>query len=461
MTVLPEGLKTRALRAGVWSTLLGLAATALRFASSLIMTRLLVPDIFGVVALAIVFFTVVNLLSDVGLRQSIIYNKNGENREFLGTAWTISVVRGGVISALSGLLALTVYIGQHQSWFAAGTVYAHPDLPAVMALTGFTALIYGFKSPKFYVCERHLDLKSPGYIELMAQFAGAVATILLTLKWRTVWPIVAGSYVAAIATVLLSFYWLKGPIGRLCWNKAFGSEIVVFGRWIMLSSLAFVIASSSDRILFGFWFSPAILAFYALGLNIVQIADSVVGRPFASVGGPAFGEVVRRGGDGLKQVYYRFRLPYDLATVGIAGFLFSMGQVLIDILYDPRYTDAGHVLQILSFSLLFPRYNLIGMVYGAHGNPKVASWASVIRLVSVLVFVPVGYTVGGFDGALWAMALHMLPGSLFLWWSSRALKLDDLAFEGKVLLAWPAGAAIGWLGVWSLRPVLDLFHAVG
>lgn len=458
MTAASGSLKSRALRAGIWSTALAFAGTALRFGSSLILTRLLVPEVFGLVALAMVLFAVVALLSDVGLRQSIIYNEKGEDGEFLGTAWGMSAVRGLVISALSGLIALVVYIGQHAGWFAEGTVYAHPQLPAVLALTGLTAAIGGLKSPKVYVCERRLDLRSPGYIELMAQFTGMVATILLALNWRTVWPIVIGAHVSAITTVLLSLFWLKGPIGRMQWNRAYVREIILFGRWVMLSSLAFVVASNADRLMFGIWFSPEMLGFYALALNIVLAADTVISRPFVSVGAPAFGEMVRRGGEGLRRVYFRFRLPYDLISIGAAGFLFAAGQLIIDVLYDPRYTAAGRALQIMSFSLLFPRYNVIGTVHAAHGNPQIGTWASLVRLASVLMFIPVGYRLGGNEGAMWAMAFHMLPASFFLWWSSRALKLDDVLFELKMLAAWPVGAALGWLAVVTMRPLLALFH---
>ena len=62
MTVKTRSLKDRALRAGMWATLFTIAATGMRFGSSLIMTRLLVPDVFGVVALAGVLFTIIGLL---------------------------------------------------------------------------------------------------------------------------------------------------------------------------------------------------------------------------------------------------------------------------------------------------------------------------------------------------------------------------------------------------------------
>lgn len=453
----PGSLKERALSAGIWSTALAVAGTALRFGSSLILTRLLVPEVFGVVALAMVLFTVVALLSDVGLLQSVIYNKKGEDPDFLGTIWGVAAVRGLLISTVSSVIALVVYIGQHLSWFAADSVYAHPQLPAVLALTCLTATIGGLKSPKIYVCDRRLDLRTPGYIELTAQFTGTLATVLLSLKWRTVWPIVAGVHVSTLTSVLLSLYWIKGPIGRMQWHREYVREIILFGRWILLSSVTYVIASNMDRLLFGLWFTPAMLAFYALAVNIVQSADMVISRPFTSVGAPAFGEMVRRGGDGLRGVYFRFRLPYDLISIGAAGFLFVAGQLLIDVLYDPRYAAAGRVLMIMSFSLLFPRFSVISTVHAACGNPRILSWASVIRLASVLLFIPLGYRIGGQEGAIWGMAFHMLPASLYLWWTSRALKLDDPLYEIKVLAAWPAGAALGWLAVLIGKPLLVLF----
>ena len=51
-------LKARALHAGMWATVVAIGAAVMRFGSSLIMTRLLVPDVFGVVALATVLFII-------------------------------------------------------------------------------------------------------------------------------------------------------------------------------------------------------------------------------------------------------------------------------------------------------------------------------------------------------------------------------------------------------------------
>jgi O-antigen/teichoic acid export membrane protein len=95
-----RGLKQRALRAGRW-TLVGFAATqSVRLVSTLVMTRLLVPSMFGVMAIAVMVNVIASLLTDLGIRQNIVQSRRGTDPMFLNTAWTVQIVRGFVIWAL-------------------------------------------------------------------------------------------------------------------------------------------------------------------------------------------------------------------------------------------------------------------------------------------------------------------------------------------------------------------------
>ena len=53
----------------------------IRFGSNLLMTRLLVPEMFGVMAIAMMLVVVVNLLSDLGIRQSIVQSQRGSHNQ--------------------------------------------------------------------------------------------------------------------------------------------------------------------------------------------------------------------------------------------------------------------------------------------------------------------------------------------------------------------------------------------
>jgi O-antigen/teichoic acid export membrane protein len=88
-----------------WSLLKGVGTTVgaygagrvVRLAGSITLARLLSPELFGIIAIVNSIRTGIDLISDVGVAQSIIQNKNGENPEFYNSGWTLKAVRGATL----------------------------------------------------------------------------------------------------------------------------------------------------------------------------------------------------------------------------------------------------------------------------------------------------------------------------------------------------------------------------
>src|ERR687885_208624 len=103
-----SSLKNQALRGTVW-TIAGYGASqVLRLGSNIILTRLLLPEFFGLMNLVNVFIIGLHLFSDVGLGPSVVQNKRGDDPDFLNTAWTIQVGRGIILWICSLILAWPV-----------------------------------------------------------------------------------------------------------------------------------------------------------------------------------------------------------------------------------------------------------------------------------------------------------------------------------------------------------------
>src|SRR5581483_9669453 len=90
-------LKQRVLNAGIWSFAAFAVSQVIRLGSSLLLTRLLVPEMFGVMAIAQMVMVGLQLFSDVGLKQTIIQSGRGSDPAFLNTAWVVQILRGGVL----------------------------------------------------------------------------------------------------------------------------------------------------------------------------------------------------------------------------------------------------------------------------------------------------------------------------------------------------------------------------
>ena len=436
-------LKRRVFGAAGWTIAHHASSLVLRLGGSLIMTRLLVPEMFGLMAIATIVMAITSMLSDIGLRQAIIQSTRGESRTLHDTAWTLQIIRGGVIWLICIGVAYTLHLAGTAGKLPQGSAFAAADLPLLIAVVALSAVIQGFQSTKVITANRRLAFKQVTYIEVLSQFVGLLIMIALAWLTRSIWAIVAGLLFTTFLTVTLSHLWLPGTGNRLLWDRRSVRELFDYGRWVIVSSGLAVLSINGDRLLLGVWVDAATLGLYALALNFVLMFEDATSRLFGSVAMPALSEIARDSPERFRRQYFRLRLPFDAGLLSASGLMFATGAALIEFLYDPRYAEAGLILQVISFGMIFARFGVNIAVFLALGVPKKLVPINVTRVISMFVFVPLGHHLFGFQGALWAIAFHRLPILPVVYWLNREHRLNNLAFEALVLLFWPAGYLLG------------------
>jgi O-antigen/teichoic acid export membrane protein len=422
----------------------------LRIASSLVLTRLLMPEMFGVMAVATMVQVAVAMLSDVGLRPAAIQSRMGDEPRYLDTAWSLQLAHGIVIWLVCSAIAWGIAVASSWGWFPAGSVYAEPALPMVIAVLCFVTVISGLQSTKIITAYRELNLARITAIELVAQLISLAVAVLLAWYTRSLWSFVAAAWCSAVVSTVLSHCWLKGHRNHFALDREAVGDLIQFGKWVLLSSAFTVLAANGDKILLAGWITPTMLGLYALGFSLVAMLEGAGSRLFSSVAMPALSRVNREDPQRLATVFLKLRLPFDVAFVCAAGAMYAMGANLINLLYDERYAGAAVVLEILSFGLVIARFGVISNVYLAIGEPRHLTLLNLVRALSVITLVPIGYSLSGFEGALWAIALHGLPGTVLLWYLNRRHHLNSFALEVATLGIWPLGYAGGWLASWII-----------
>ena len=131
------------------------AQRGLSLLSSLIMTRLLAPEAFGLMAMVFTVHMLVNMISDIGIRQSIVRAKKGDDIAFLQVAWTVQVMRAAlvalvVLAAAGGLMLLGPRLAAPES------VYADPLLPGLVAASALIVLFRGLESVGVHLASRRM-----------------------------------------------------------------------------------------------------------------------------------------------------------------------------------------------------------------------------------------------------------------------------------------------------------------
>lgn len=440
-----SSLRRRAVSASAWNLGALVTSQAMRLGGNLIMARLLMPEMFGIMVIATTVAVILALLSDMGLRQNIVQSKRGNDPVFLNTAWTVQIVRGFVLFALSLLVAGFVWFIQNTNFWPVGSTYTAPELPLVLAVTGFSAVINGFQSTKLALAFRSFQQNKVVLVELAAQIVGLLVMLGIGYFTGSIWSLVAAALVAATVSTVLGHFWLLGPSNRLQWDHSALKELIAFGRWVLLSSSVGVLAAYGDRIWFGGSMSAAELGVYSIAVLILGAIEVGVHKLAAALALPALSEVARAGDAArLRDLYYRLRLIFDLALLFACGLLLTISPLIISWLYDARYSDAGNILTILSLSLFVLRFTLAHQVWLALGLTRYLAVDNIIRFASLWALLPILLAVGGTSYAIWGVALYAFPTIFFVAYINRRLGILDIKREFFVLPMLGFGALLGW-----------------
>ena len=97
------------------------------------MTRLLAPEMFGLMSIAILISVGISLFTDIGLGSNLIQSKKSSDPEFMDAIWTIQILKGLFIWGLMFFFSVVIYVLIHYNWVPINTVYANPLVPHISA----------------------------------------------------------------------------------------------------------------------------------------------------------------------------------------------------------------------------------------------------------------------------------------------------------------------------------------
>lgn len=438
-------LKRRVVGAGLWSIAGYGCNLCIRFGGNLVMTRLLLPEMYGVMAVASIVLAGLAMFSDFGLKTNVIQSRRGDDPAFLNTVWVTQIVRGGVLYAAALAISfLLVLLGRFGA-LPEHSVYADPSVPPVIAVLSITMVIAGFESTKLMQASRDIALARLTLIEVGSQLGGLITMLAWAVIDRSIWALVAGAIVGALTRTVLSYAVLPGFANRLQWDRAAFREIISVGKWIFLSSVSFFFAGNGDRMLLGTLIDAKLLGTYAIAYLFFSSVEQILTRIIVDVSFPALGEVHRTTPDRLKHAYYRFHTLIAACTYFVAGTLATSGHSLIAVLYDPRYQQAGRTLEILSVALLTLPFRVATQSFLLFGAARLYFWFNQARTVALFVAVPIGFQLGGYLGALWGIVISYFANLPLIMLYSARFGLFDPRRELLGLPALAVGLAIGSL----------------
>ena len=423
------GLMARVGRSTSWIVLGYGASQAIRLASNLILTRLLFPEAFGLMALISVITVGLTLFSDVGIAPSIAQSKRGDDPAFLNTAWSIQVLRGGALWLVACLLAYPV-----------AQFYGLPELATYLPVAALSLVVAGFNPTRIETAHRHLLMGRLTALDLASQVIGIVVMIVLALIWQSVAALVVGGVLQAVAKLALTHYGLPGLRNRFRWERAAAGELIRFGKWIFLSTIFWFFASQGDKAILGKFLTLENLGIYNIGYFLASfpllLGLNVTGRVMI----PVYREQARAAR------ISKLRYGLSAGVIGLLAIMALLGPWLVEVLYDARYLHAGAIIVVLCVALI-PQ--VIGMTYDqaalAAGDSRRFFLYSAMRSTLQVSFLLVGAMLAGLIGALVGMGVAMVLAHGTLIWLARVHGVWDARHDAFWAVV---GLAVGGSALW-------------
>ncbi len=401
-------LSQRVAFAGAWMLALRVTARGLAMVRLIVLARILTPEAFGLVAIALLIMELMNQLTATGFNTALIQRK-GSIKDYLDTVWTMLAIRGLV---LGGLLFGTAPL-------AAGLFNAPDAKPFVQAMAA-VLVVYGFANSGLVYFSKELEVHKRFAWQMsstVAEIAVAVsAALILRNAWALVYGSIAGSIVGVIVSYVIHPY---RPRLRLDFQKA--KELFGFGMWVLFSAVAVYIFSRVDSIYVGRFLGVAALGLYGMAHRIGDPIAEEVSNLTSSVAFPAYSKLQ----DNLPKLRQAFLAGIEaivLVTFPFAVAIFVLAPDFTPLVLGNQWVPAIPAMRILGIAAAISALQSAGgSLLFAVGKPRLVFLTLVVAsLVMVVLLAPLSRQFG-LTGAAMAMLAGNGVGLLFIAWALRRI----------------------------------------
>jgi O-antigen/teichoic acid export membrane protein len=395
-----DALRAKAMRGGAWLGSGSVAEQASRFARNMILTRLLAPSAFGTMAIVMSSSAIVAALTEVGVKQAVIQNPKGGEKEYLNAGWWMSLGRS--LSMYVIIFAMAPFVAHF---------YGIAELSALLRVALLSCLFDGATSPRSILAQKEMKFGRWMAISNGGGICGVILTVALSFVIRDVWALAIGFASENAFRCLLSYVLYPG-LPSLGWDFRAVRDLYRYSRQAFGLSFLNLIFSRTDIFVLGKLYTTTELGLYTMGVALVATPSTFITNMFAQTLFPAFSHV-----QDDKERLNRILIEVSswLILLGLPGVavIYFCSRSLLSVIYGARYVDAAGPLAVAAMVIFLNILNAaITCVFTAVGRPglhrRAVAASAVVMIIGIYPACKLLGVVGGQVAALLAIIVSYL-----------------------------------------------------
>jgi len=374
-----------------WTLAGDLLARGGQFLFTIALARILTPEDFGLLAVAMVLVAFLGLFQDAGFKPALV------QRPELDDALTGAVFWG---SMALGVMWCVVVLMVAPLW---ASLYGDPRLTSLLRVLAGLFVLRSLAVVPEALLVRSMAFRRLFSVQIFPSLASGVVSICLAWTGHGVWSLVAGVVTAdvlRIAGLWAHVGWRPGAPKR----GANWAHLLRFGGWVTLEGLLGWVISYSDQALAGRFLGARQLGFYRMGFSLSMMPVSALSQALGRVLFPAFSRR-QHNPEALRISYQQCVRVLSVAVAPVGVGLAVWADPLVPLLLGDRWLETIPVLR--SLALVGPLSAMVGLappLYRAIGRADIMPRFFMVRAA---VSVP-AYAYGAMQGVVFLALTHLV-----------------------------------------------------
>jgi len=392
---------------------------------TIIIARILLPELFGVYALALSIVTIVMTFTDLGIGTTAIRyisdslgNKNKKEgrsyaRFFLKRKIMLVLIATIILFALSKYLSFSIY--------------KNPLIYYPLIFSCFFIVSEAFRDffSIFFVARK--DLRPTVFFDFSSQILKIAFSVLALLIFTSEFKVPGlflAFFISSFVTLLISFFVLLKKDKEILFGKTEKIDkmkVNLYWRYMAIATLSIAFFGSIDTLMLGGFVGTEYLAYYRVSLSLILTISAMF--PISTIFLPIFTQINKKRFERGFQKTIRYILMISIpATIGV---LF-IAKYLIFVVYGIDYLPAIFSFYFLSLLILTtPLISLYSIILESKEKPKIVSNAVLISLLANILFNYLAIKI------FISNPLEMIAGVGFATALSRIILIGILVFYSR------------------------------
>jgi O-antigen/teichoic acid export membrane protein len=410
-----ENVGAKAKKGIAWTAIYNLFEYIFRIVSGIILARILFPEDFGLMGIAMIAVQFARRITSFGFNMVLVQRK--ENREeHYDTVFLTNIVLMGLLTSV--FIMFSSYLAEF---------FNNDKLKLIVIVIGFDFVLRELNSVPTAILIREMKFKESGMAGAIEEFVAMFSPVILAIAGFGVWSLVLGSLLGSIAHIISVYYYTR-------WYPKFRfriwalKEVFSFGLWVFVNNYMSYFIKKIDYFFIAKILDATQLGYYERAFKLMTFPRNKIFKKINGVMFSAYSRVQESDKKLIKGIL-RVTTYASIVTYPLMIWMFFAAPSFITVLYGPKWDLTIVPLKIMCISGIFQTFSVIftPLLYakGLVGNQTRRQFVYLLILGGTILFS----IRWGINGVAWGVTIaSFLQLALMVQLTVRKISLPIVKF---------------------------------